>query len=60
MSNVVKALIWAATILIVALLPSRGLIAEDTVKLLIFTLPTLAVLSLRGSRSGTCSRRAAS
>jgi hypothetical protein len=60
MSNIVKALIWAAAILIVALLRSRGLIAEDTAKLFMFLLPILAVLSLSRSGSGTCGRRAAS
>lgn len=60
MSNIVKALISAAAILIVALLQSRGLIAEDTAKLFIVVLPILAVLSLRGSGSDTCCRSAAS
>ncbi|MEQ5787752.1 hypothetical protein J3454_07610 [Erythrobacter sp. NFXS35] len=60
MANIVKALVWAAAILIVALLKSRGMIAEDTAKLFMFLLPILAVLSLRDSRSGTCSRKTAS
>lgn len=60
MSNIVKALLWAAAILTIALLQSRGLIAEDTAKLFIVVLPVVAVLSLRGSRSSTCCRSAAS
>lgn len=58
MANIVKALIWAAAILIVALLKSRGMIAEDTAKLFIFVLPIFAVLSLRNA--STCVRSAAS
>ncbi|WP_296719485.1 hypothetical protein [Erythrobacter sp.] len=58
MTNIAKALLWAAAILIAALLQSRGLIAEDTAKLFIFVLPILAVLSLRSA--GTCVRRSAS
>lgn len=60
MSNIVKALLWAAAILIVALLQLRGLIAEDTAKLFMLVLPIMAVLSLRGLRSSTCCRSATS
>jgi len=60
MSNIVKALIWAAAILIVALLKSRGLISVESAQTLFIVLPILAVLSLRGSGSGRCSWKAAS
>lgn len=58
MTNIAKALVWAAAILIAALLKSRGLIAEDTAKRFIFVLPIFAVLSLRSA--GTCVRSTAS
>jgi hypothetical protein len=60
MINIVKALVWAAAILIVALLQSRGLIAEDAGRLFMIVLPVVAVLTLSGSRSGPCDRRKAS
>ncbi|MBU2587615.1 MAG: hypothetical protein KJ872_05825 [Alphaproteobacteria bacterium] len=54
MTNIVKALIWAAAILIVALLKSRGLISVESAQTLFIVLPLLAVLSLRRSGSSMC------
>ena len=48
MSNIVKALCWAAAILLVALGNASGLIADSSANTMFAILPLLAVLSLRG------------
>lgn len=52
MSNISKGLFWAATILLVAFFESQAMINQPTGKVLMMSLPVIAVLSL--GRQGNC------
>ena len=57
MSNIVKALCWAAAILLVALGNASGLIADSSANTMFAILPALAVISLSGPRACRPTRR---
>lgn len=48
MPNIIKGLIWAAAIILVALVGHAGWIERDVVTTLVLVLPVLAVMTLRG------------
>ena len=51
MSTITKAIIWAAAIIIFAVVAAVGLVANDTARTMLIILPVLAWATISGQRS---------